>query len=49
MNNHGDNKVHKYFYSQRYHHGCNEHPNLGEHTAIANELAAYIKAVMKWR
>ncbi|HWB26482.1 MAG TPA: SGNH/GDSL hydrolase family protein [Chitinophagaceae bacterium] len=48
INKAGDGRVHKYFYSQQYHHGCGGHPDLQEHTAIANELAAYIKKVMKW-
>ncbi len=49
MNGTGDKKVHKFFYSQRYSHGCGGHPDLTEHTIIAGELAAYIQTLMKWR
>ncbi|HVX50779.1 MAG TPA: SGNH/GDSL hydrolase family protein [Chitinophagaceae bacterium] len=48
FNKAGDSKVHKYFYSKQYHNGCGGHPDLQEHAAIATELAAYIKQVMKW-
>lgn len=48
INSSGDNNVHKYFYSKQYHNGCGGHPDLQEHTLIANELTAYIKTVMKW-
>ncbi len=48
INNSGDAKVHKYFYSRQYHNGCGGHPDLQEHGAIAKELAAYIQKVMNW-
>jgi len=48
MNNAGDKKVHKFFYAQRYSHGCGGHPDLDEHTLIAEELTLYIRGMMKW-
>jgi len=47
-NRQGDKKVHAFFYSKRYYHGCDTHPDLEEHTAIAKELVGYIKQVMRW-
>ena len=44
----GDKKVSKYFYSRSYNNGCGRHPDLRDHQLIANELAAYIRSVMKW-
>lgn len=48
INSNGDANVHRYFYSRQYHNGCGGHPTLDEHTAIAGELTACIKTVMKW-
>jgi lysophospholipase L1-like esterase len=44
----GDKKVNYYFFSKRYHNGCDEHPDLAEHQQIAAELVAYLKNIMKW-
>ena len=44
----GDKKVDTYFYSKRYHNGCDSHPDLTEHQLMANELGAFIKRKMKW-
>ncbi len=48
INAQGDKKVSSYFFSKRYYHGCDSHPNLEEHKQIAEELTAYIKTVMNW-
>ncbi len=48
MNKEGDNKVHKFYYSRQFHNGCGGHPDIFEHSAIADELSAYIQQVMKW-
>jgi hypothetical protein len=47
-NKQGDKKVHVYFYSRRYYHGCDSHPDLLEHASMAAELSAYIKKIMRW-
>jgi len=47
-NNSGDKKVHTYFFSKRYHNGCDSHPDLAEHKLIAAELNACLKKIMKW-
>ena len=44
----GDKNVHHYFFSKRYYHGCDTHPDVAEHKEIADELTAYLKALMKW-
>ena len=43
-----DKKVDTYFYSKRYHNGCDSHPDLAEHQMMAKELGAFIKKKMKW-
>ncbi|HVS93221.1 MAG TPA: SGNH/GDSL hydrolase family protein [Mucilaginibacter sp.] len=44
----GDKKVYKYFFSQRYFHGCGGHPDMDEQGRIADELTAYIRQVEGW-
>lgn len=44
----GDKNIHYYFFSKRYYHGCDSHPDLSEHKEIAAELTAYVKEVMGW-
>ena len=44
----GDARVHTYFYSRQYSHGCGGHPDLAEHQLIAGELTAYLKRLMEW-
>lgn len=44
----GDSRVHSYFYSRQYSHGCGGHPDLAEHEQIAGELTAYLKKLMGW-
>jgi len=48
VNDKGDNNVYKYFFSKRYYHGCDTHPDLSEHQEIAAELTAYIHRIKKW-
>ncbi len=48
INANGDKKVQTYFFSKRYHNGCDSHPDLAEHQLIAAELTACIKKIMKW-
>lgn len=48
MNKSGDKKVSFYFFSKRYYHGCDSHPDLAEHKEIADELTAYVKKLMSW-
>ena len=43
-----DKKVDTYFYSKRYHNGCDSHPDLAEHKMIAGELGTFIKKKMEW-
>ena len=44
----GDKKVQTYFFSSRYHNGCDSHPDLKEHRQIAMELEGFIKKKIKW-
>lgn len=44
----GDKHVDLFFYSQRYHNGCGDHPDLEDHKKMAAELAPYIRSKMKW-
>jgi hypothetical protein len=48
MNNKGDRKIYKYFFSKRYHNGCGGHPDLAEHQQIADELTGCIKQIEGW-
>jgi Carbohydrate esterase 2 N-terminal/GDSL-like Lipase/Acylhydrolase family len=48
LNNRGDKKVYKYFFSKQYHNGCGGHPDLNEHKLIAAELTGYIKQLKQW-
>jgi lysophospholipase L1-like esterase len=48
VNNAGDKKVTKYYFSKRYHNGCGGHPDMEEQAEIAEELTAYIKQVEGW-
>ena len=43
-----DNQVSAYFFSTRYYHGCDMHPDLAEHQQIAAELSEYLRKLMKW-
>ena len=43
-----DNKVYSYFFSKRYFHGCDTHPDLEEHQQIASELTTFLRKVMHW-
>jgi hypothetical protein len=48
VNDDGDKNVALYFFSKQYHHGCDSHPDLKEHEAIARELTAFIRKLKKW-
>lgn len=43
-----DQKVFSFFFSRRYFHGCDTHPNLEEHQAISAELTDFVRKTMKW-
>ena len=47
-NRQGDKKIHAFFYTKKYYHGCDTHPDLEEHGQMAKELSGYIKRVMRW-
>ena len=49
INQNGDKKVSKYFFSRSYNSGCDAHPNLAEHELIAKELTAYLRQLMHWK
>jgi len=48
MNEKGDLKVHRFFFSRSYKSGCDSHPDLEEHQQIAGELEPFLKKVMGW-
>ncbi len=48
LNNQGDRKIYKYYFSKRYHNGCGGHPDMAEHQQIAAELTACIKQIKGW-
>jgi hypothetical protein len=48
FNDSGDHKVYKYFFSKRYHNGCDNHPSVEEHAQIAGELTAFIRKELGW-
>ncbi|RYU87907.1 acetyl xylan esterase [Mucilaginibacter terrigena] len=48
VNNRGDNKVSKFFFSRSFNSGCDDHPDANEHEMIAGELTAYLKKLKDW-
>lgn len=48
VNESGDNRVSKFFYSRSWNSGCGGHPDIAEHQLIAGELQKYLKTLMKW-
>jgi lysophospholipase L1-like esterase len=48
VNNTGDKKVYKYFFSKRYYHGCGTHPDMAEQAHIADELTGFLKKLKGW-
>lgn len=44
----GDLQITHFFYSQRYYKGCDAHPDMKEHEAMAKELAAFLRKRMGW-
>ena len=48
LNDQGDKKVYKYFFSRQYHNGCGGHPDMADHKLIADELTTYIKQLKDW-
>jgi lysophospholipase L1-like esterase len=44
----GDKRIYRFFFSKRYHNGCDSHPDLSEHQQIATELTAYLKGLKGW-
>ncbi|MEP6746396.1 MAG: SGNH/GDSL hydrolase family protein [Bacteroidota bacterium] len=47
-NTSGDKHVTAYFFSKRYHNGCDSHPDVAEHQEIANELTGYLRELKGW-
>lgn len=47
-NKNGHADILSYFFSKRFHNGCDDHPDLAEHQLIAGELAQFIGKSMKW-
>jgi len=48
LNEQGDLKVHKFFFSNSYKNGCDSHPDMEQHQQIASELEPFLKELMKW-
>ena len=48
MNEKGDAKVDKFFFSRQFASGCDTHPDLAEHGLIAGELTGFLKEKMGW-
>ncbi|MEO7309485.1 MAG: SGNH/GDSL hydrolase family protein [Chitinophagaceae bacterium] len=45
----GEKRIASYFFSKQYHGGCDSHPDLADHAAIAGELTVFLKTLMKWK
>ena len=43
----GDRKIYKYFFSQQFNSGCGAHPDVSDHQLMANELAAFLKTILR--
>jgi lysophospholipase L1-like esterase len=48
VNNRGDAKVSKFFFSRSFNSGCDNHPDAKEHEIIAGELTAYLRKLRHW-
>jgi hypothetical protein len=48
MHSIGDEKVHMYAYSRSYNRGCGGHPDVSDHSEIANELKPVIQSILGW-
>jgi hypothetical protein len=44
----GDDNVYTFFFSRSYNNGCGGHPDLAQHSEIADELLAYLTELMDW-
>jgi hypothetical protein len=44
----GDDNVYTFFFSRSYNYGCGGHPDLAQHSEIADELLAYLTELMDW-
>ncbi|SFV27831.1 SGNH/GDSL hydrolase family protein [Thermoflavifilum thermophilum] len=44
----GDPQISYFFFTQRYHQGCGEHPDVQEQQEMGRLLAAYIRTRMHW-
>lgn len=44
----GEHRVLTYAFSKQYHNGCDNHPDMQEHTEIAKELSDFIKKQLNW-
>lgn len=49
MEANGDKKVHPFSITKTYTSGCNNHPDMGDHSLIATELTEYIRKLKKWK
>lgn len=47
-NAHGEMKVDTYTFTKSYNAGCGAHPDKADHLEIGNELADFVKKIMKW-
>lgn len=48
MHGSGDKEVSCFAFSRQYINGCDSHPDIDEHALMANELASYLKKIMRW-
>ncbi len=48
LNGDEDRNVYTYFFSKQFNNGCGGHPDLVQHSGIANELATYIQKIKNW-
>jgi lysophospholipase L1-like esterase len=48
LNKKGDKGVDKFFFSRSWNNGCDGHPDLNDHEAIAGVLESFLKKKMKW-
>lgn len=48
MRQNDDQNVYSFFFSRSYNSGCDSHPDIEEHTLIAEELTEFIKQTMSW-
>jgi hypothetical protein len=48
MHENGEPKLFSFFFTKRFHNGCQGHPDLEEHQIMSEELSGFLRKIMNW-